>query len=162
MAPLKKLRCLFDHQWISSGRRQALKSHRILTETIACASCTSVLTKHMQERLRRALLVPAFRTSIRQNKESFSTPYYGRHHAEHAFVNDGGVLRPFYDIVPAPCLCHRAPSKKLQWVWRRRRRKRHVSERQDSQAGWQIRRRRCPLTRPHRPYWYRDLNRRWG
>lgn len=49
MAPSKKLRCFFDHTWISSTRRQAKKSHRILTGTFVCVSCTSVLTKHIPD-----------------------------------------------------------------------------------------------------------------
>jgi len=42
------------------GRRQAIKSHRILTGTFVCVSCTSVLTKHIQELRRQVPLVPVF------------------------------------------------------------------------------------------------------
>ncbi|MEK7243581.1 MAG: hypothetical protein AAB112_05380, partial [Thermodesulfobacteriota bacterium] len=53
-------RCFFDHPWISSAPRQAMKSHWILTGTFVCVSCTSVLTKHILELHRHALPVPAF------------------------------------------------------------------------------------------------------
>jgi len=41
-----------------------MKSHRILTGTLMCVSCTSVLTKHIQDIHNQALLVPASRVPI--------------------------------------------------------------------------------------------------